>query len=67
MAGVTRYHHVNDSYDWAQEKENWEVELVRGDFNATVTVVSYPMYDEYRTEGQVLNPKSGDIIDIELY
>lgn len=28
MAGVTRYHKVNNSYDWAQEKENWEISIV---------------------------------------
>lgn len=28
IAGVTRYHRVNGSYDWAQEKENWEVNLL---------------------------------------
>lgn len=28
MAGVTRYHKVNSTYDWAQEKENWEVSLL---------------------------------------
>ena len=28
IAGVTRYHRVSGSYDWAQEKENWEVNLI---------------------------------------
>lgn len=41
--------------------------LIRGEFVSEVTIKEYPMYDEYTTEGQVINHKSGDVIDIELY
>lgn len=33
MAGVTRYHRVQETYDWSQEKENWETFLIAFDIN----------------------------------
>lgn len=28
MNGITVYHRVNNTYDWNQEKENWEINLI---------------------------------------